>query len=151
MVQSARTRGPEQLAEAADVYLALGRIIRLLRRSGDFGSLSPGAAAALATLVRGGPMRLGDLAVAERVTAPTMSRIVAALERVGHIERTPDPADGRAQLLVATGAGRDLVNGLTSARIERFAAALDGIAPGDRTVLAHSLIRLVDLLDEQWD
>ncbi len=151
MIQQERPRSAEQLAEAADLYLALGRIIRLLRRSGDLGSLSPGSAAALATLVRGGPMRLGDLAAAERVTAPTMSRIVTGLEKVGYVERTADPVDGRAQLLRATDNARDLVNGLTSARIQRFADALDGIDPAERKVLTHALTRLVDLLDEQCE
>ncbi|MCM6775290.1 MarR family transcriptional regulator [Nocardia sp. CDC159] len=148
MIQQERTRSAEELAEAADLYLALGRIFRLLRRSGDLGSLSPGSASALATLVRGGPMRLGDLAAAERVTAPTMSRIVTGLEKVGYLERTADPVDGRAQLLVPTDDARDLVNGLTSARIQRFADALDGIDAAERKVLNHALTRLVDLLDE---
>ncbi|MFF0494534.1 MarR family winged helix-turn-helix transcriptional regulator [Nocardia sp. NPDC003482] len=151
MIHDAHTRSAEELAEAADLYLALGRITRLLRRSGDLGSLSPGAAAALATLVRGGAMRLGDLAAAERVTAPTMSRIVTALEKLGYLERFADPVDGRAQLLVATDPARDLVNGLTSARIHRFATALDTIDAEDRKVLTRALTRLVELLDEQPD
>ncbi|MFI5780925.1 MarR family winged helix-turn-helix transcriptional regulator [Nocardia sp. NPDC051570] len=149
MFQQERARSAEQLAEAADLYLALGRITRLLRRSGDIGSLSPGSAAALATLVRGGPLRLGDLAAAERVTPPTMSRIVSGLEKSGYLERTADPVDGRAQLLVATDTALDLVNGVTSARIQRFAAALDGIEAPERQVLIHSLTALVDLLDDQ--
>ncbi|WP_024805122.1 MarR family winged helix-turn-helix transcriptional regulator [Nocardia sp. BMG51109] len=148
MIQQERTRSAEELAEAADLYLALGRITRLLRRSGDLGSLSPGSAAALGTLVRSGPMRLGDLAATERVTAPTMSRIVSALEKVGYIERTADPVDGRAQLLSATEPAQALVNGLTSARIHRFAAALHDLEPDQRGVLITALNNLVDLLDE---
>ncbi|ATL67800.1 MarR family transcriptional regulator [Nocardia terpenica] len=148
MIQQERTRSAEQLAEAADMYLALGRITRLLRRSGDLGSLSPGSAAALATLVRGGPMRLGDLAAAERVTAPTMSRIVSALEKSGYLERTADPVDGRAQLLRATEPAHSLVNGLTSARIQRFADALDDLDDAEKAALATALNKLVGLLDE---
>ncbi|WP_280265462.1 MarR family winged helix-turn-helix transcriptional regulator [Nocardia wallacei] len=148
MIQQERARSAEQLAEAADLYMALGRIIRLLRRSGDLGSLSPGSAAALATLVRTGPMRLGDLAAAERVTAPTMSRIVSALEKVGYIVRTADPVDGRAQSLSATEPARALVNGLTSARIQRFADALDDLESDERAALSSAMTKLVDLLDE---
>ncbi|MBF6328167.1 MarR family winged helix-turn-helix transcriptional regulator [Nocardia transvalensis] len=148
MIPQERTRSADELAEAADLYLALGRIIRLLRRSGDLGSLSPGSASALATVVRSGPMRLGDLAAVERVTAPTMSRIVTGLEKSGYLERTADPVDGRAQLLVASESARDLVNGLTSERIQRFAAALDHIDPDERRALSRALTRLVDLLDE---
>ena len=137
-----------RLAEAADLYVAVGRITRLLRRAGDLGSLSPGSAAALATLVRMGPMRLSDLAAVERVTAPTMSRIVTVLEKSGYVARSPDPIDGRAQVLSATGPATDLVNGLTSARIQRFAAALDNLEDDERRLLTTTLTKVVDLLDE---
>ncbi|WP_067674833.1 MarR family winged helix-turn-helix transcriptional regulator [Nocardia miyunensis] len=136
----------ERLTEASDVYLAVGRITRLLRRAGDT-SLSPGSAAALGTLVRCGPMRLGDLAAAERVTAPTMSRIVTQLEKGGYIRRAPDPIDGRAHVLSATAPAQDMVNGITSARIQRFAEALDKLPDDERRILATTLTRVVDLLD----
>lgn len=126
----------------------LGRITRLLRRSGDLGSLSPGSAAALGTLVRSGPLRLGDLAAAEHVTAPTMSRIVSGLEKYGYLERTADPADGRAQLLTVTDRAQSLVNGLTSARIQRFADALGDVGPEQRRVLSETLAVLVAELDD---
>ncbi|WP_227982203.1 MarR family winged helix-turn-helix transcriptional regulator [Nocardia spumae] len=148
MIHQERTRSAEELAEAADLYFALGRITRLLRRSGDLGALSPGSAAALGTLVRSGPMRLGDLAAAEHVTAPTMSRIVSGLEKYGYLERTADPADGRAQLLTVTDQAKSLVNGLTSARIQRFADALDDIGPDQRRTLGAALATLVKRLDD---
>lgn len=148
MTQQERTRSTEELAEAADLYFALGRITRLLRRSGDLGSLSPGSAAALGTLVRSGPMRLGDLAAAEHVTAPTMSRIVSGLERYGYLGRTADPADGRAQLLTATDEAKSLVNGLTSARIQRFADALDDIDAEQRDTMKEALAILIGRLDD---
>lgn len=141
-------RSADRLAEAADIYVAVGRITRLLRRAGDLGSLSQGSAAALATLVRQGPMRLGDLAGVERVSAPTMSRIVTVLEKAGYVERSPDPIDGRAQVLSATAPATDLVNGLTSARIQRFAEALDTLDSDERRSLATTLTKVVDLLDE---
>jgi DNA-binding MarR family transcriptional regulator len=148
MIQQERTGSAEQLTQAADLYLALGRITRLLRRSGDMGSLSTGSVAALATLVRSGPMRLGDLAAAERVTAPTMSRIAGGLEKCGYIVRTADPRDGRAQLLTATESAHALVNGLTSARIQRFAAALDNLDADRRQLLVTTLTELVGLLED---
>ncbi len=148
MTHQERARSAEELAEAADLYFALGRITRLLRRSGDIGALSPGSAAALGTLVRSGPMRLGDLAVAEHVTAPTMSRIVSGLEKYEYLARTPDPADGRAQLLTVTEEAKSLVNGLTSARIQRFADALDDLGPEHRRTLGDALAILIERLDD---
>ncbi|UFS98611.1 MarR family winged helix-turn-helix transcriptional regulator [Nocardia huaxiensis] len=138
----------DQLTEAADLYLSIGRLLRLLRHSGDMGSLSPGAASALASLARSGPMRLSDLANIERVSAPTMSRIVTSLEKSGYVQRDADPEDGRAQLLSATLTAHDLVSGLTSARIQRFAAAMEHLDPEQRAGLQSSLSTLIDALDQ---
>ncbi|MFI6865770.1 MarR family winged helix-turn-helix transcriptional regulator [Nocardia sp. NPDC050406] len=137
----------DQLTEAAEVYLTLGRLWRMLRNSADVGALSPGSASALATLARSGPMRLGDLAAAERVTAPTMSRIVTGLEKQGYLARAADPGDGRAQLLSTTPAGADLVSGLTSARIQRFAAAMERLDTEQRAILTTALAVIIDELD----
>lgn len=110
--------------------------------------MSPGAASALATLARSGPLRLGDLAGVERVSAPTMSRMVTGLEKAGYLTRDADPEDGRAQLLTATPAAHDLVTGLTSARIQRFAAAMEHIEPQQREVLMASLGTLIEALEQ---
>ena len=50
-------------------------------------------------------MRIGDLAQIERVEPPTMTRLVDAMERDGHVVRSPDPADRRAVLVRATPRG----------------------------------------------
>ncbi|WP_067685894.1 MarR family winged helix-turn-helix transcriptional regulator [Nocardia jejuensis] len=139
---------PEQLTEAAELYHAIGRLLRLLRHAGDLGSLSPGAASALASLARSGPMRLSDLANAERVSAPTMSRMVTGLEKAGYLVRDADPEDGRAQLLSATQSANDLVSGLTSARIQRFAVAMEQLDQEQRTGLMSALNGLITALDE---
>jgi DNA-binding MarR family transcriptional regulator len=137
----------DALNEAAELYLLLGRVTRALRKTGDAGSLSSGVASALATLTRSGPMRLGDLAAAERVTAPTMSRIVTALEKADYLVRTADPDDGRAQLLSATEGGRQLVTGLTSSRIQHFATALEQLDAAQRDSLATGLAALDQALN----
>ncbi|MFI1916715.1 MarR family winged helix-turn-helix transcriptional regulator [Nocardia sp. NPDC020380] len=138
----------EQLTEAAELYHTISRLLRSLRHTGDIGSLSPGSASALASLARSGPMRLGDLANIERVSAPTMSRIVTSLEKSGYVVRDADPVDGRAQLLSATPSAHDLVTGLTSARIHRFAAAMEHLAPAQREALLSSLTTLIEALDQ---
>ncbi|WP_067563610.1 MarR family winged helix-turn-helix transcriptional regulator [Nocardia acidivorans] len=140
---------PDQLTEAAELYHSIGRLLRLLRHSGDLGQLSPGAASALATVARGGPMRLSDLANTERVSAPTMSRMVTGLEKGGYIVREADPEDGRAQLLSATARAHDLVTGLTSARIQRFAAAMSKLDAAQREALMASLGTLIEALGQE--
>jgi DNA-binding MarR family transcriptional regulator len=135
--------------EAADLLVSIGRLTRLLRRFGDLGALGPGAVAVLATLARFGPMRLADLAAAEQVTPPTMSRIVSALVNEGYVERAAHPDDGRAHLLSATAAGRQLVDGLTSVRARRLEFALQQLDDRERAVLGSALAKLVAALGEQ--
>lgn len=52
-----------------------------------------------------GPLRLGELARVSRVTQPTMTKLVNALEERGWVRRTPDPDDGRALRVAAEPAG----------------------------------------------
>lgn len=138
------------MTEAAELNLRLGRLSRLLRRSATPGELSPGATSALATLVRrGGGMRQGELAALEQVAPPTMSRIVAVLEQAGHVARQPDPDDRRATQLVATAAGRDLVTGVTSARVLELDAALARLDPHQRDGLLDGLAALEAVLGER--
>lgn len=51
--------------------------------------------------------RLTDLAAQARMTLPAMSELVDDLQRLGIVERRPDPRDGRAKLICLTDAGWD--------------------------------------------
>jgi DNA-binding MarR family transcriptional regulator len=51
--------------------------------------------------------RLTDLAAQARMTRPAMAELVDDLERLGIVERRPDPSDGRAKLVCLTNAGWD--------------------------------------------
>lgn len=51
--------------------------------------------------------RLTELAAQARMTLPAMSELVDDLQRLGIVERRPDPSDGRAKLICLTGAGWD--------------------------------------------
>src|SRR5262245_44735488 len=75
------------------------------RREDAATGLPPARASALSVLVFGGPSSLGDLAAAEQVTAPTMSRVIAALVEAGLVRRAGDPDDRRAVRLRATARG----------------------------------------------
>lgn len=141
-------RTDEDIAEAAEANLALGRISRQLRRARGPSELGVGTLSALATLVRCGPLRLGDLAAREQVAAPTMSRVIAGLESAGYVQRDADPADGRARLLAATGQGEQLVTGLTSERTRVLAARLDRLTPQQRRGLLPGLRALEQTFTE---
>jgi len=71
--------------------------------------VSPARASALSVLVFGGAHSLKELAEAEQVTAPTMSKLVAAMEREGLVRRYPDVNDARAIRLEATAKARRIL------------------------------------------
>src|SRR5271163_2863633 len=74
--------------------VALARLSRRLRRH-ELAGLTPTQLAALSTVERSGPLRLGDLAAAERIAPSTLTRLVTVLEDAGYVTRRPDPADAR--------------------------------------------------------
>ena len=115
--------------------------IHLLRRirSADASlGLTPARLSALSVLVFGGPASLTQLAEAEQVAAPTMSRIIAALERDGLVQRKPDQGDGRAVRLSATARARKLLERGRQLRIERLASELRSLPEADRASLASA-------------
>ena len=71
--------------------VALARLSRWLRRH-ELAGLTPTQLAALATIGKTGPMRLGDLAAAEGIAPSTLTRLVTALEDSGYVRRSPTPA-----------------------------------------------------------
>ncbi|MEP6464639.1 MAG: MarR family transcriptional regulator [Frankiaceae bacterium] len=81
------------------------RLARRLRAESADDRLSLTQVAALATLERHGPMTAGQLAGYERVSPPSMTRVIAALAAEGLISRTPHPADGRQCLVAISPAG----------------------------------------------
>ncbi|HEY2223392.1 MarR family winged helix-turn-helix transcriptional regulator [Actinomycetospora sp.] len=89
--------------------LQLIRLIRLIERKRMTKAKDDGVERAayvlLARLVIDGPHRSNALAEAVHSDPSTVSRQVAALVRIGYVERRSDPADGRACLLAATTEG----------------------------------------------
>jgi hypothetical protein len=72
---------------AARLHAASIKLLRLLRREDDASGLSAPRLSALSVLVFGGPLSLAELAAAEQVRAPTMSRLVEGLVRAGLVTR----------------------------------------------------------------
>jgi DNA-binding MarR family transcriptional regulator len=120
-------------------------LTRRLRRSDEALGVSSPRLSALSVLVFGGPCTLGELAAAERVTAPTMSRTVAALEADGLVARQPDPDDGRAVRLEATRRGRRLMLRGRAMREERLVRELAGRGERDLRALERAAAVLREL------
>ena len=94
-------------------------------------------------------MRLTDLAEAAGFTKQAVGEVVADLERLGYVERVPDPADGRAKLVRLSERGhraRELAGQmfeeieagwaerLGEERLATFREVLEELAAGDRAV-----------------
>jgi DNA-binding MarR family transcriptional regulator len=90
----------------------------------------------------------------EGITQPSVTSLVTALERVGFVERRPDPADGRVVLVAITPAGSDYLRARREASVEVFARLIDALPPDEAAALAAAIPALEHLRkldDEQRD
>jgi DNA-binding MarR family transcriptional regulator len=133
---------------AARLSAVIGQLVRVLRREAP-SEVGPGSLAALATLARSGPLRLGDLAAREGVAPPTLTRMVAALEDAGHVTRRPDVHDRRAVLVSVTDAGARLVADTISARALVLRARLAALPEPDVRALLAALPALEQLVGDE--
>lgn len=120
---------------------------RRLRAAAAEEGLTPAQSSVLATLVRRGPMRAGDLAAAEAVNPTMLSRILGRLEEAGLIERAPDPDDARSTLARATSAGKRLIGRLRVRRAAVLRARLGDLTPEHVAALRAALPALEALAE----
>jgi DNA-binding MarR family transcriptional regulator len=116
------------------------RAMRLIDRESG---LTAARLSALSVLLFGGPCTLGELARAEDVSGPTMTRIVDGLTADGLVQRQAHPEDGRAVRVVATAQGEALMRAAAGRRIAAIVAALGELSAADR----RALVRAAPLLD----
>ena len=115
--------------EAADrFHSAAIHTLRHVRREDPATGVPPARLSALSVLVFGGPRTLGELAAAEQVQPPTMTRIVQALEQDRLVRRERDADDGRVHRLHATAKGRRVMQRGRERRIASLAALLDRLS-----------------------
>ncbi len=121
---------------------AVNRLNRLLRQE-SLGGISPAQASMLGMADRLETPTLGELAKAEQIQPPTMTRLVAQMESAGLIERIADPSDRRICRVKVTAKGR---RELQRIRTRKTAFLVERIASLDEADQA-SLGRLVELLE----
>src|ERR1700752_4330353 len=119
-VKSKRLAGDETFETADRLHSAAIHLLRRLRVGDRESGIGPAQLSALSVLVFGGPRSLGELAKAEQVRPPTMSRIVAGLERSKR-GRRPPPEDARRVRLEATPKGIKLMQTARARRIDLLA------------------------------
>ena len=134
--------------DVARLRVALARLGRWLRRN-DLADLTPTQLAALATIGKTGPMRLGDLAAAEGIAPSTLTRLVTALEDSGYVRRGTDPSDARASTLTITPHGQDALARIRTETTLMLTASLERLTPDQRSALAAALPVLEQLAEAQ--
>jgi DNA-binding MarR family transcriptional regulator len=117
--------------------------LRHVRREDSATGVPPAQLSALSVLVFGGPRTLGELAAAEQVRPPTMTRIVQALEAAGLVRRARDPRDARVHRLHATAKGRRVMQRGRERRVANLATLLDRLSP-DQIARVHEAAVLVE-------
>lgn len=117
-------------------------VLRHARTSDRESGIGPARLSALSVLVYGGPCTLAELANAEQVSAPTMTRIVQALESNGLARRQTSAEDKRAVILRPTRKGEHLLERARQRRLLRIEALLESADPADIALLEQALSRV---------
>ena len=104
--------------------------------------------AALATIERHGPMTPSELAARERIQRPTATRVLARLEEMSLIARTPDPQDRRSSLVAVTPDATAMLAEQRTRKTAFLAERLDRLEPEDRAALERAADILERMLSE---
>jgi DNA-binding MarR family transcriptional regulator len=141
-VKSKRLAGGEAFETADRLHSAAIHLLRRLRVRDRESGVGPAQLSALSVLVLGGgPRSLGELAEAEQVRPPTMSRIVAGLVRAGLVRRGKTE-DGRRVRLEATAKGTRILQEGRQRRVESLAHAVSALSEEDREKLSEIIVVL---------
>jgi len=135
---ASRTSTNQRTAVADALHSAAIHLLRGVRKEDERTGVGPARLSALSVLVFGGPMRLTELARAEQVKPPTMTKVVAGLEAAGLVRRRADADDARAVRLEATPRGAKLLQEGRRRRVERLASAFQTLALDELDVLARA-------------
>lgn len=135
----ARRRAPSIDDTADRLHSAAIHLLRRLRREDDASGIPGPRLSALSVIVYRGPITLGELAAAEQVRPPTMTRVVRTLEEEGLVRRESDPEDGRIVRLRATPAGARVLERGRARRIAALARELGALPAAELAALQGAL------------
>jgi DNA-binding MarR family transcriptional regulator len=123
-------------------------VLRLSRniRTHSIGDVTPSQVAVLSSLMRHGPSTIGQIAEYEHVQPPSASKIVAALEQRGLVDRAPDPADRRCTTISLTPAAEHYIDEVRAAATSWLAEQVATLDPDEAVHLRSALPALERLL-----
>jgi DNA-binding MarR family transcriptional regulator len=104
--------------------------------------LGPRHVAALEQL-RGGPITVSELASRLGLTLPTVSGVLADLDRAGFVERHADPADRRRTIVGVNPANRELIREWLDGAASPISRVLDKLDPAEQ----QAFLKAMNLLE----
>ena len=131
----ATSEGENQQETANRLHSAAIHLLRSAAKTDVLSGQGPARLSALSVLVFAGPKTLGELAAAERVKPPTMSRIVAGLKRSGLAKIHSDANDARKIQIAVTSKGESLLQEARRRRVQALAEMLSGLSADELRTL----------------
>lgn len=130
--------------DAARLRVAVLRLSRRLRKH-DLAGLTPSQLSTLSSVGKSGPLRLGDLAAAERIAPSTLTRLVNVLEERGYLLRQPAPDDARAYLVTVTDSGNEVLERIRDEATSLLTEMMRNLPPDQLAALEAALPALEQL------
>ena len=137
---------PDRSALADRLHSLAIHLLRRIRRGDEAAGLSAPRLSALSVVIYRGPISLTELANAEGVTAPTMTRLVQALVKSGLVEKSVNESDNRVVQLRATEAGRRTLEVARAHRLAAMRELLDRLSPEEAVIVARAVNALEPIL-----
>ena len=139
---------PTDASLAAGLRMVVMRLARRLRQQAE-GDVTASQLSALSTVERLGPLTLGELASAEQIQPPSMTKIVSRLEEHGFVIREADAKDRRIARVRISDDGRRYVARSRTRRNAYLAERLRRFDAEERAIIERALPLLERLVDEQ--
>ncbi|MEA5455893.1 MarR family transcriptional regulator [Sinomonas sp. JGH33] len=130
---------------AVELRIAVMRTARVLRTQASSDAVTSGQTTVLGLLAKRGPQTMRQLAEAERVQAPSMTRTVNALAAQGLVTRTDNPTDGRQVVVELADEGRAVLEESRRLRSAWLASRLEDLSEADRATMHRAAEILVEM------
>ena len=125
-------------------------LLRRVARSDQQGGVTGPRLSVLSVLVLGGgPRTMGELAAAEHVRPPTMTRLVQAMQAEGLVARAPAPHDARVVRIRATKAGERVLQEARTRRLAALRTMLAGLSPTELSTVQRAVAMLEPLVNRK--
>lgn len=121
-------------------------LLRQLSAVDEQSGLSRARLSALSVIVFAGPLTLGELAKAEQVSAPTMSKLVQALKDDGLVTFKPSPLDSRQKIIQANKKGKSVMLKARDARLSLLDKKLQSLPKTQQQILQKAVVCLEQAL-----